>query len=122
MLRIESKDKNSEKKQVGILNLIDLAGSERLNKTNSTGSVLLETKHINKSLSTLGDVINSIVLKKSHIPFRDSKLTYILEKSFSGSSKCVMFVNISPNIDSLNETLSSLRFAEKVKKVELKKN
>jgi hypothetical protein len=99
-----------------------LAGSERLNLSNATGNLLNETKFINKSLSSLGDVINSIVLKKKHIPFRNSLLTYLLQNSLSKNSKCLMMVNISPNFDTINETICSLRFAEKVKKVSLNIN
>ncbi|KAF7458631.1 kinesin-domain-containing protein [Cryptosporidium felis] len=104
----------SSRKIVSILSLIDLAGSERVNKSGVAGERLKETQFINKSLSALGDVIMSINLKKDHIPFRNSKLTMILKNCLGGNSKTTMLVHISPCTSSINETISSLRFASKV--------
>ena len=104
-------------KSYGILNLVDLAGSERLNSSQVVGTRLRETQNINKSLSCLGDVIHalgSVDAAKRHIPFRNSKLTYLLQYSLTGNSKTLMFVNISPTQNHINETLNSLRFASKV--------
>lgn len=105
----------------GTLNLCDLAGSERLDRSKATGDRAKETVAINKSLSSLTDVFVSIGKKASHIPFRNSKLTHLLQPSLSGDGKTLMLVNLSPTELSTQESLCSLRFASQVNKCELGK-
>ncbi|GAB2262683.1 hypothetical protein Droror1_Dr00003680 [Drosera rotundifolia] len=103
----------------GCMHLVDLAGSERVDKSEVTGERLKEAQHINKSLSALGDVIASLAQKNSHVPYRNSKLTQLLQDSLGRQSKTLMFVHISPESDALGETISTLKFAERVASVEL---
>ncbi|XP_074305368.1 kinesin-like protein KIN-14Q [Silene latifolia] len=99
--------------------LVDLAGSERIAKTEAQGERLKEAQNINRSLAALGDVISALANKSQHVPFRNSKLTHLLQDSLGGDSKALMFVQISPNENDLSETLCSLNFANRVKGVEL---
>lgn len=103
----------------GSLHLVDLAGSERVDRSEATGDRLKEAQHINKSLSALGDVIFALAQKSSHVPYRNSKLTQVLQSSLGGQAKTLMFVQLSPDVDSYSETVSTLKFAERVSGVEL---
>lgn len=107
----------------GALNLCDLAGSERLDRSGAGADAkrLKETQSINKSLSCLGDVFNALATGASHVPYRNSKLTYLLQDCLSGDGKALMFVNLSPTTASSSESLCSLRFAQRVNQVELGK-
>ena len=114
---------HSERKEVlrGALNLVDLAGSERLDRSGAVGARAKEAVSINKSLSSLTDVFAAIGKKAGHIPFRNSKLTYLLQPCLSGDGKTLMVVNLSPTEKSSPESLCSLRFASHVNKCELGK-
>ncbi|KAG7338360.1 kinesin motor domain containing protein [Nitzschia inconspicua] len=115
---VTSKDGSSN--QVGKLNVCDLAGSERVSKSGATGSILKEAQHINLSLSTLSNVIEKLQAGEKNVPFRDSKLTSLLQNSLEGNSKTLCIVCCSPLQDHFHETLTSLRFAAKVGRVDLK--
>lgn len=110
---------NGVERTSGRLVLIDLAGSERLNKSGVEGIALKEAQAINTSLSALGNVIASLQSKKGHIPYRDSKLTYLLSDCLSGQSKVVMFVQLSPVVSSAQETGCSLQFASRARQTDL---
>merc|ERR1711904_589406 len=110
-----------KREYTGKMNLIDLAGSENVNKSGVTGQGMREAQNINKSLSALGDVIQSLVAKSAHTPYRNSKLTMMLKDSLGGDSKTLMIVQISPAQTNVTETLSSLNFASRARNVELGK-
>ncbi|KAL2000287.1 hypothetical protein VTN02DRAFT_3308 [Thermoascus thermophilus] len=116
ILRLIGENHITGERSEGTLNLVDLAGSERLSHSGATGERLKETQNINRSLSCLGDVISALGQGKEggHIPYRNSKLTYLLQFSLGGNSKTLMFVMVSPLQAHLGETLTSLKFATKV--------
>eukprot|EP00762_Andalucia_godoyi_P005419 ANDGO_08460.mRNA.1 Kinesin-4 len=96
---------------------IDLAGSERIAKSHSSGERFKEAQHINKSLSALGDVVAALSENASFVPYRNSKLTLLLQDVLGGSAKTVMVANVAPDPLDMQETLSTLQFASRVKKV-----
>ena len=101
------------------INLVDLAGSERASKTGATGDRLKEGAAINKSLSALGNVINMLAdrSKKGHVPYRDSKLTRLLQESLGGNALTVMVAAISPADYNYDETLGTLQYANRAKSI-----
>ncbi|KAK2964348.1 putative Kinesin-II 85 kDa subunit [Blattamonas nauphoetae] len=107
--------------RVGRLNMVDLAGSERQSKTEATGDRLMEAIEINKSLLTLGTVINMLTKKNpGHIPYRDSKLTRLLQDSLGGNAKTVMIANLGPAEYNYDETFSTLKYATRAKQIKNK--
>ncbi|KAM1395705.1 hypothetical protein PS2_031156 [Malus domestica] len=118
-VHVQGRDLTSGAILRGCMHLVDLAGSERVDKSEVTGDRLKEAQHINKSLSALGDVIASLAQKNPHVPYRNSKLTQLLQDSLGGQAKTLMFVHISPEPDAVGETISTLKFAERVATVEL---
>eukprot|EP00743_Colponemidia_sp_Colp-15_P008644 GILK01009407.1.p1 GENE.GILK01009407.1~~GILK01009407.1.p1 ORF type:complete len:1148 (+),score=247.81 GILK01009407.1:126-3569(+) len=105
--------------KVGKLNLVDLAGSERVRLTGATGRRLEESKKINQSLSALGNVIAALTDTKGrqHIPYRDSKLTRLLEDSLGGNCRTTMMAMISPAMEAFTESISTLKFANRAKNI-----
>jgi Pyruvate/2-oxoacid:ferredoxin oxidoreductase delta subunit len=115
---INSTNKQTGQKTVGKLSLVDLAGSERVSKTGAAKERLQEALAINKSLSALGNVISALGdNKKKHIPYRDNKLTMLMEDSLGGNAKTLMFVNVSPADYNADETNTSLGYAKRVKNI-----
>lgn len=104
------------------LHFVDLAGSERQKMTLATGDRLKQAGNINKSLTTLGMVINALATEKNktHIPYRDSKLTCLLKDSLGGNSKTFIIATVSPSILCFQESLSTLNFANRAKMVKVK--
>lgn len=99
------------------LNLVDLAGSECAKATGANPQQQKEAANINKSLSALGKVILSLVSRHSHIPYRDSKLTFLLKESFGGNSRMCLIANIAPTLSASQESLSTLSFASNARKL-----
>merc|ERR1712083_477062 len=107
--------------RVGKLNLVDLAGSERQAKTGAVGDRLKEATKINLSLSALGNVISSLVDGKSvHVPYRDSKLTRLLQDSLGGNARTIMVANLGPANYNYDETITTLRYANRAKNIKNK--
>lgn len=118
---VECCESSGDHIRVGKLNLVDLAGSERQSKTGATGDRLKEATKINLSLAALGNVISALVDGKSqHIPYRDSKLTRLLQNSLGGNAKTVMCANAGPADYNYDETLSTLRYANRAKNIKNK--
>ncbi|CEL51581.1 Kinesin heavy chain OS=Syncephalastrum racemosum PE=2 SV=1 [Rhizoctonia solani AG-1 IB] len=118
LITIQQKNIETGAMKTGNLYLVDLAGSEKVGKTGASGQTLEEAKKINKSLSALGMVINALTDgKSSHVPYRDSKLTRILQESLGGNSRTTLVINCSPSSYNETETLSTLRFGMRAKSI-----
>jgi len=114
---IESTNLQTQSSVKGKLSFVDLAGSERIKKSGSTGEQLKEAQAINKSLSALGDVISALATEQPHIPYRNHKLTMLMSDSLGGNAKTLMFVNVSPSANDLEETQNSLTYATRVRAI-----
>jgi kinesin family protein 5 len=116
LINVKQENVESEKKLTGKLYLVDLAGSEKVSKTGAEGQVLDEAKNINKSLSALGNVISALADgTKSHVPYRDSKLTRILQESLGGNARTTIIICCSPASYNEWETRSTLEFGKRAK-------
>ncbi|KAG9342286.1 hypothetical protein JZ751_016788, partial [Albula glossodonta] len=120
-LRVDGTDTISGVTSHGTLTLCDLAGSERISKTEAKGPRLLEAASINKSLTALGQVFSALKCNALHVPFRNSKLTHLLQPCLSGDAKACVFVNVSPDAKNMAETLSTLQFGSSIRQVVLGK-
>ncbi|XP_018422284.1 PREDICTED: kinesin heavy chain isoform X2 [Nanorana parkeri] len=118
LINIKQENIETEKKLCGKLYLVDLAGSEKVSKTGAEGAVLDEAKNINKSLSALGNVISALAEgTKSHVPYRDSKMTRILQDSLGGNCRTTIIICCSPSIFNEAETKSTLMFGQRAKTI-----
>ncbi|XP_068168745.1 kinesin-like protein klp-3 [Antennarius striatus] len=120
-LEVEGSDQVSGLVSRGTLTLCDLAGSERISKTEAEGQRLVEAAAINKSLTALGQVFSALKCNALHVPYRNSKLTHLLQSCLSGDAKCCMFLNVSPDVEDVAETLSTLQFGSSTRQVSLGK-
>jgi len=121
MVHLAQKDTQTGTAKTSKINLVDLAGSEMVRKTGATGERLDEAKMINLSLSALGNVINALTDGKSaHVPYRDSKLTRMLQESLGGNARTWLVINVSPSSYNAPETLNTLRFGHRAKSIKNK--
>jgi len=117
MIRINSINKDTQEELRGKILMCDLAGSERLKKSQVTEDMQKEAIEINKSLTALGNVIEALTKGQKSVPYRDHKLTQLMQDSLGGTAKTLMFVNCSPASSNLDETLMSLKYATRAKKI-----
>ncbi|XP_033901160.2 kinesin heavy chain-like isoform X1 [Acipenser ruthenus] len=118
LINIKQENVETEKKLCGKLYLVDLAGSEKVSKTGAEGAVLDEAKNINKSLSALGNVISALAEgTKTHVPYRDSKMTRILQDSLGGNCRTTIVICCSPSVYNEAETKSTLMFGQRAKTI-----
>uniref|UniRef100_A0A8B9L285 Kinesin-like protein n=1 Tax=Astyanax mexicanus TaxID=7994 RepID=A0A8B9L285_ASTMX len=117
LINIKQENVETEKKLSGKLYLVDLAGSEKVSKTGAEGAVLDEAKNINKSLSALGNVISALAEGTTHVPYRDSKMTRILQDSLGGNCRTTIIICCSPSVFNEAETKSTLMFGQRAKTI-----
>jgi len=117
MVRISGHNKQTEEMVDGKILLVDLAGSERLTKSQVTGDGAKEAIEINKSLTALGDVLEALTKGSKQVPYRNHKLTMLMQDALGGTSKTLMFVTCSPAASNMPETLASLKWATRLKKI-----
>eukprot|EP00930_Biecheleria_cincta_P023564 TRINITY_DN17016_c0_g1_i1.p1 TRINITY_DN17016_c0_g1~~TRINITY_DN17016_c0_g1_i1.p1 ORF type:complete len:1264 (-),score=307.06 TRINITY_DN17016_c0_g1_i1:30-3821(-) len=117
IVMIENTNHKTKQVSTGKLTLCDLAGSERLKKSEVTGEQLKEAQSINKSLTALGDVIEALTKQAKHVPYRNHRLTQLLSDSLGGNAKTLMFVNCSPALGNLDETGAALSYAVRAKNI-----
>ncbi|XP_028170110.1 kinesin-like protein Klp68D, partial [Ostrinia furnacalis] len=120
LVTVETAHRTTNRIRVGKLNLVDLAGSERQRKTGASAERLREASRINQALSSLGNVISALAENSPHVPYRDSKLTRILQDSLGGNSKTIMIANIGPASYNYDETITTLRYAHRAKAIKNK--
>jgi kinesin family protein C1 len=120
-LRLRGVNHAMHQQVAGCLSLVDLAGSERIKRSNTAGDRMAESIAINKSLSALGNVLLALSKKEKHVPYRDSKLTWILQPCFAAQGRALIVVNLSSALPDSAETLCTLRFASTASTVELGK-
>jgi len=118
MIWVKVKEKATGKERIGKITIVDLAGSERLAKSQVTGDAQKEAIEINKSLTALGDVMMAITQKAKMIPYRNHKLTQLMQDSLGGTAKTLMFVNISPASNNADETINALKYASRARSIE----
>ncbi|CAB1317099.1 unnamed protein product [Coregonus sp. 'balchen'] len=116
-INVKQENTATEQKLSGKLHLVDLAGSEKVSKTGAEGAVLDEAKNINKSLSSLGNVISALAEGSGYIPYRDSKMTRILQDSLGGNCRTTIVICASPSAYNESETKSTLMFGQRAKTI-----
>merc|ERR1719399_2574633 len=117
MVKVVSVNRETHDRLMGKILIVDLAGSERLSKSQVTGDGAKEAIEINKSLTALGDVIEALTKGQKQIPYRNHKLTLVLQDSLGGTAKTLMFVNCSPANTQIDETMMALKYATRAKQI-----
>jgi len=117
-IRLAMTEKTTGRSRTGKITIVDLAGSERISKTQVTGEVQKEAIEINKSLTALCDVMSAITVGAKVVPYRNHKLTMLMQDSLGGTAKTLMFVNISPTSFNADESINTLKYASRARSIE----